>query len=159
MAKELPRRPDQEMLTFVRQMGNSTTSAIRLETLKVRRSAVLRALKWLKLHHSEYHDIEISESNLDWMKGKEESDMESPTRTMVVSDKPPPPPQPPMVSQVQCMDSTGEPGLGYAVLADSSSGMDPDMKSMIDELVKVTEDTDNKDKLLMFPPHGDEPVR
>ena len=159
MTKELPRRPNQEMITFVRQMGNSTTDSVRLETLKVRRTAVLRALKWLKLHHSEYHDIEIKETKLDWMGDNEESEIDSPKRTIAVSDKPPPPPQPPMVSQVQCTDITEEPTLNFSMMAESSAGIDRDQEKMINDLIETTLKTDKKDKLLMFPPHGDEPVR
>ena len=71
---ELPRHPD-EIVTYIRQLGNSQTSSVHLQYLKARCDKVIQALQWLQLHHSEYRDITINESNLEWMKNAPEAYM------------------------------------------------------------------------------------
>ena len=44
MAEELPRQPN-EIVTFIRKMGNSNTSEIHFQSLRVRRDFIIRALK------------------------------------------------------------------------------------------------------------------
>ena len=39
------------------------------------RDLVLEALQWLKKYNKVYKDIELQESNLDWMEGSDESDI------------------------------------------------------------------------------------
>ena len=72
VCNELPRRKE-EIVTFIREMGNKFTSDMLLKYVKVNRKRVLTALRWLKQHHSDYADIEIKEDNLSWMEGEEES--------------------------------------------------------------------------------------
>ena len=72
MCDELPRRRE-SIVTFVRQMGNKDTSEMYLKHLRVNKEKIISALKWLKIHHSGYHDITIDTGNLDWMKGRKQS--------------------------------------------------------------------------------------
>ena len=41
----------------------------------IRKTSVLEALKWLKEHNIEYKNIEIKESNLDWIENNEEQEL------------------------------------------------------------------------------------
>ena len=66
---DLPRHPNQ-MVTYICQLGNSETSSLHLQHLKVRRIKAIEALKWLKIHHTEYKDITFNRSKLDWMHHK-----------------------------------------------------------------------------------------
>ena len=52
--------------------GSTDEASFTHQTFKVRRDKVLKALLWLKFHHSGYTDIIINEDNLDWMCGKDE---------------------------------------------------------------------------------------
>lgn len=156
---ELPRLPDKMTVTYVRQMGNSSTRDVRLKSMNVRRDAVIRALKWLQIHHSEYRDINIVESNLDWMKGSEEAEMTGPKRTTYEDGKGTLPCQTAAVSEAQCATATDEPILDCSIMEDQPDRMDPNQAKYIDELVNTTIKAKKSDKLLMFPPHGDEPLR
>ncbi len=69
---DLPRHPD-EIVTYIRQLGNSKTSSVHLQHLKVQCNKVINVLKWLKLHHAEYRDITINESKLDWVNDQSEA--------------------------------------------------------------------------------------
>lgn len=72
LCRELPNRKE-EIITFVRKVGGHDTKRLtsHIDAFKVRKSKVLAALHWLKIHHIHYHDITISPSNLDWMNGAE----------------------------------------------------------------------------------------
>ena len=52
--------------------GSTDEASFTHQTFKVRRDKVLKALIWLKHHHSGYKDIIIDEDNLAWMSGKDE---------------------------------------------------------------------------------------
>jgi len=68
----------------------------------------------------------------------------------------------PKVSEVQCSVDNDSPfNLDYAIMTGGvdDSGIDPDQKEMMDDLVDTTKANKLNDKLLMFPPHGDEPVK
>ena len=69
MVNELPRkRDDIDMLrveqTILTEIGSES---FQRKAFKVSRSKVVTALFWLKQHNPEYFDIEIQESNLDWL--------------------------------------------------------------------------------------------
>jgi len=158
---ELPRHPD-EIVTYIRQLGNSQTSLVHLQHLKVRRDKVIEALRWLKLHHTEYKDITINESNLKWMKDQEETTVLDHVKNYRVKGKQSMNSQLPKVSEVQCSVDNDSPfNLDYAIMTGGvdDSGIDPDQKEMMDDLVDTTKANKLNDKLLMFPPHGDEPVK
>jgi hypothetical protein len=159
LCTELPRQP-KEIVTFIRQMGNSQTSAIHLQHLKVRRDKVLNALRWLKIHHSEYRDISISESNLDWMRDESEAFISSNVRHISVSGTKSDKNQKAAVSNVQCLSNICEGDLEFATMSeDRRFGVDPTQAEMLADLVQTVEETDQRHKLLLFPPHGDEPIR
>lgn len=56
-----------KIVKSVEETGISLT-----KNITVNKEKVLGALRWLKVHHRYYKDIVIKESNLDWMKDKEE---------------------------------------------------------------------------------------
>ena len=62
----LPRQKE-SVVTFVRWLSNKKDARPFPKQMRVRKKQVLDALRWLKIHHSGYHDIIINESNLDWM--------------------------------------------------------------------------------------------
>ena len=45
------------------------------KTFTIRKQVVLDALKWLKEYNVEYKNIEIKESNLDWIENKESQEL------------------------------------------------------------------------------------
>ena len=134
VCNELPRHPD-EIVTYIRQLGNSQTSQVHLQHLKVRRKKVIQALKWLKLHHTEYKDITINESNLEWMKDKKETTMLKQIRNYQVKGKQSDISQLPKVSEVQCFVDNDLPyNLDYTTVAGNGDdpGIDPNQKVMMD---------------------------
>ena len=56
--------------------------------LRVNRDRVLRALRWLKIHHSGYKDIVINECHLDWMEGENEASIISIDSVLEMKSKP-----------------------------------------------------------------------
>ena len=160
MAEELPRQPN-EIVTFIRKMGNSNTSEIHFQSLRVRRDFIVRALKWLKIHHFDYRHITIKESNLDWIgkKPKAESHMLGLIKTFHQKGERPPPQSIPAVSQIQCMNPSDEPNLDFSMMEDVDGGVNPEQKKHMDELVDAAVKTKKSHKLLLFPPHADTPVR
>ena len=74
MCNELPQRKE-TVLTFVRNLGNRNTGAVFPKSLVVNKNRVMNALWWLKKHNPCYKDVTIKESHLDWMKGKDESNL------------------------------------------------------------------------------------
>ena len=71
MCDELPQRKE-TIVTFIRNLGNKSTSAVYPTTMRVNRKKVLTALLWLKKYNPFYANVQIKEDNLDWMKGKDE---------------------------------------------------------------------------------------
>lgn len=74
MCDELPHRKE-EILVFVRYIGNKDTTAVYPKSMRVNRRNVIDALNWLKKHNPHYSNVTINESNLDWMKGNEEANL------------------------------------------------------------------------------------
>jgi len=157
----LPRLPS-EIVTFIRQMGNSETTAVHLSHLKVQKKVVLDALKWLKLHHCGYRHITISESKLDWIGESGSTSMFGQIRNIRVNGKQVSRSQKPAVSQVQCMEPVIDaPQLDFTTVGFNGSelGTNPVQLELMDELVDTAISTKQKGKLLMFPQHGDEPLK
>ena len=159
---DLPRHPN-EIVTYIRQLGNSETSTVHLKHLRVRRNKVIDALKWLKLHHIEYKDITINESKFDWMEGRSKNYVLQQIRKyQIKGDDITQQRQKPSVSKVQCLvDNDSTVNLDYTTITDNANdaGIDPDQKDVMDELINTTKITKQNDKLLMFPPHGNTPVK
>lgn len=74
MCDELPHRKE-EILVFVRYIGNKDTTAVYPKSMRVNRRNVIDALNWLKKHNPHYSNVTITESNLDWMKGNDEANL------------------------------------------------------------------------------------
>ena len=74
MCDELPHQKE-EILVFVRYIGNKDTSAVYPKSMRVNRRNVIDALHWLKKHNPHYSNVTINESNLDWMKGNDEANL------------------------------------------------------------------------------------
>jgi hypothetical protein len=74
ICNELPQRKE-KLLTFIRYMSNKDNTSTYPKQYVIRRKKVIAALKWLKVHHSGYHDINIQESNLEWMGKSAEKNM------------------------------------------------------------------------------------
>ena len=160
MCDELPRRRD-SIITFVRQMGNKSTSEMYLKHLRVNKEKIISALKWLKIHHSGYHDITIKKDNLDWMKGKKQSSLVAGlphvelTEEKIGDNRQ-------YCSEVQCSgDNEKDSGFQFTTTALNKSTMpqtDEQLKPL-DELKSVLKETNQIEKLMFFPPHGDKPVK
>jgi len=74
MCDELPNRKE-TVLVFIRYIGNKDTSAVYPKSMRVNRRNVIEALLWLKKHNPHYRNVTINESNLDWMKDKDEANI------------------------------------------------------------------------------------
>jgi hypothetical protein len=72
MYDELPHRKEQ-VLVFIGYIGNKDTSAVYPKSMRVNQRNVSNALLWLKKHNPHYSNVAINESNLDWMKDKDEA--------------------------------------------------------------------------------------
>lgn len=72
----LPRQPkDVEFIQVVKKSKIGSDMEYSIHSFTIRKSVVLNALYWLKNNNEEYCDIEISESNLDWMENNEEKEL------------------------------------------------------------------------------------
>ena len=70
--------------------------------------------------------------------------------------------QQPSVSKVQCLDvSMEDTPVDFTTFGLNVPGvsLDPDQAKLLEELTGTAINTKQKDKLLLFPPHGDEPVK
>ncbi len=67
MCTDLPQK-ESNMVIFVRNLNNRRTGKMHVQHFKVDKDKVLRALRWLKMHHAGYKDITINSSNMDWIK-------------------------------------------------------------------------------------------
>jgi len=74
MCDKLPNRKE-SLLVFICYIGNKDTSAVYPKSMRINRQNVIKALLWLKKHNPHYRDVTINESNLDWMKDKDEANI------------------------------------------------------------------------------------
>jgi len=74
MCDELANRKE-SVLVFICYIGNKDTSAMYPKSMRVNRRNVIEALLWLKIDNPHYRDVTINESNLDWMKDKDEANI------------------------------------------------------------------------------------
>ncbi len=74
MCDELPNKKE-TVLVSIRYIGNKDTSTVYPKSMRVNRRNIIEALLWLKKHNPHYKNVTINESNLDWMKGKEEANI------------------------------------------------------------------------------------
>ena len=72
----LPRLPsDCNVVKFVKETTARIVGGTEKGVLVVRKNHVLRALRWLRIHHVGYKDIVIAEENLNWMGDNEEMEL------------------------------------------------------------------------------------
>lgn len=82
----LPRMPSDVNLVRVIKQYKDCNGDVATRTFTVRRSRVMKALKFLKKHSIAFSDITIDEGNLQWMEGMEEQDLPSHTYTEDVDE-------------------------------------------------------------------------
>src|SRR5688500_17286226 len=70
----LPRLPDDVQFVKVVKKYLQDGGEIASKTFLVRKKVVLDALKWLKEYNMEYKNIQIEESNLDWIENNNEQE-------------------------------------------------------------------------------------
>ena len=66
------------------------------------------------------------------------------------------------MSEVQCLaDDNSFQGLDYTTVVNRADdfGIDPKQQAMMEDLVETAKVNNENDKLMMFPPHGDVPVK
>jgi hypothetical protein len=71
----LPRLPDNVQLIKVVKKYFEEGGEIASKSFTVRKQVVLDALKWLKEYNLEYKNIEIKESNLDWIENGDSQEL------------------------------------------------------------------------------------
>jgi len=155
MCTELPQTKS-NMVIFIRHMSDRHHGIQKSKHYKVNKEKVLKALYWLKRHHRGYHDITISESNLDWIKHNSIFDVAekytlktkpSKRDTVAAANE--------TVSGNQCDAETGDvddidihtvhPNYKQDIPNESNA-------EVIKNFVKIAEETNQKDKILNFPP-------
>ncbi len=76
ICQKLPRLPSDVTVvklvhTFQREISGDMCNRV----FKVRKQKVLTALHWLKKYHKGYSDIEICDTNMDWMQNNSEAQL------------------------------------------------------------------------------------
>ena len=71
----LPRLPNDVHFIKVVKKYLQEGGEVASKMFTIRKTSVLEALKWLKEHNIEYKNIEIKESNLDWIENNEEQEL------------------------------------------------------------------------------------
>src|SRR5688572_18883493 len=82
---ELPRLPDNVQFVKVVKKYLQEGGEIASKTFTIRKTADLDALKWLKEYNKEYENIEIKESNLDWIENNNAQEL--PANLIQMDDK------------------------------------------------------------------------
>ena len=96
------------------------------------------------------------------MNGKNKADVLKNVQYFHVKGTAPSKAQKPSVSATQCLNVDSiELEMECVTMGANNwkGGMDPQQEKYMAELVNAAIDTDQSDKLLMFPPHGDTPVK
>ena len=150
----------EQILTFIQRMGSKSTHSVHLTHLRVRRQKVLCALRWLKLHNVDYHDIQIKEENLDWMGSRDMVLLKNKEVNVKTTDCQLPCENPYFARVQYSLVDTKEDYKQFHILADSDQLHIPTAEQYA-PIKELTESLgkDQKDKLLHFPPHGDTPVK
>ena len=161
VCETLPRQ-NKDLVTFIRKMGNKNTEAVTYKHLRVNKSRVLAALRWLKIHNSEYKNIIIDTTRLAWMGTKETTILRAKVHVVRVQDTVAPKDQQPTVSKTQCVGEL-EPSnsIGFSIpgVDEDNPGIDPDQASLVKELAAEAIKANQSAKILHFPPHGDTPMK
>ena len=154
MCSDLP-QTQSNMVIFVRHISNRDSGVSHSRHFKVNKKKVLAALRWLKLHHRGYHDITITESNLDWIKEGSVYDVANnytlrtkPSRRDAVTDSRE------TVSGNQCGTGVDDDELEMETVHPNYKDNVPNesQSEIIKEFEAIAEETNQKDKILDFPP-------
>lgn len=155
MCSDLPQQQS-NMVIFVRHISNRVTGSEHSRHYKVNKNRVLSALRWLKIHHIGYHDITITESNLDWIQGdnvyestkKYEFDTKYRKKDAVHNAEE-------TVSSNQCggnNDGQDEAGLETVHPNYKQNKPNPEQSEIIKSFKSTAEGTGQSHKVLDFPP-------
>lgn len=157
LCDELPQRKE-TIVTFIRNLGNKNTTDAFPTSLRVNRTRVIEALKWLKKHNQFYHNININEKNLDWMKGKEEVNLCTEALTLDIKDTVRSRKEDTEEEYVSTANNT-TPGEGedylpmQTVHANETVTVPSGYQAQpIRELIEVAKKTNQSDKVMNFPP-------
>lgn len=155
MCTDLPQKQS-DMVIFVRHISNRKNGTSHSQHFKVNKVKVIEALKWLKKHHRGYHDITITESNLDWIEGDSVYDSvnrheihSKPSRRDAMVDAPE------VVSDNQCKEPEKDEEDEYDLEVVGPNYKDdtpnPEQSETIKEFQKIARDTNQTEKMLDFP--------
>ena len=138
------------------------------QVFKIRRTKVLKALRWLKKYHIGYRDIIIVEDNLSWMKGQEESILSDEVivitkttekETLTETSKPD---ERMTVSETQTMEvddnSKHTIDMSSTFMEKPRSNFSTEKAVIAEELKKSRQLASSKIPLLDFPQIDDEPI-
>ena len=154
MCEELP-QTQSNMVIFVRHISDHHEGKQQSRHYKVRKERVLAALRWLKIHHRGYHDITISESNLDWIKNGSIYDVAERhtlktkrSKRDVVADATE------TVSGNQCGTESNDDDIEVQTIHPNYKSDTPNatQTKIIKDFVNIAKQTGQKDKVLNFPP-------
>ena len=145
-----------QVVKYIREIGNTDSSRHRWEMLRVNRGRVLRALRWLKIHNSEYADIVIDETNLEWMKGRQECSIDTveyvfpmtPKKVDIIEER-----DGVAVSERQCHEEGSELELPMLTVKQNQQVYRPpkDQIDMMKDIRQCALDNDHADRVLDFP--------
>ena len=96
------------------------------------------------------------------MNGQEEAHMKGNENLVNLRDTKTRKDQLPVLSKVQCIgdvDPNHELEFASMSLNEDRFGINPEQAQLMKELVDTTMETDQTEKLLHFPPHGDTPIK
>lgn len=156
MCSDLPQQQS-NMVIFVRHLNNRISGDNHSTHFKVNKEKVIRALKWLKVHHRGYHNITITESNLDWIEGdsvydsanKYEFKTKYQKRDAVYDTNE-------VVSSNQCKDNDGDDDNGMTLETVhpnyKQNVPNPAQSEIIRSFMKRAKTTNDAHKVLDFPP-------
>ena len=155
MCMDLPQK-ESNMVIFIRQVSNRVTGVSHSQHFRVNKNKVLTALRWLKKHHRGYHDITITESNLDWIKeesvfnvAKKYTMNMRPSKRDAVADAEE------AVSSNQCTTSRGEDqDVDIETVHPNYKDDKPneEQSEIIKGFQKIAKDSNQSNKVLKFPP-------
>ena len=156
VCNELPRKKE-GLLTVVRQLKSTDSSETYPKQMKVNRNKVLKALQWLKIHHSEYHNITINMDNL-WFDGNEVDILKDATILNMKEMEDTPVDR---VSEEHC-DPDDIPGeeLEVSTMHANETNTIPfgDQAEPVQRLFNIAKETKQMHKTLEFPPIDEEPI-
>ena len=155
MCNELPQTKS-NMVIFIRHMSDRHTNLGKSKHYRVNKERVLRALHWLKKHHRGYHNITINESNLDWIKNGSICDVaEKHTLKTKPSKRDAVAAANETISSNQC--DTGLDDSDHIDIQTVHPNYKQDTPNdrntkVMKGLMNIAEETNQKDKVLNFPP-------